>query len=298
MVSNSPISALLNPVTLLGCMAPLLVVLAIAAVTLAMKGRGHLRRTKDRPRNIETTFSPPVLENHLGTLPYRTRDDFLTQAEISFFHVLSSVVGPDHYVFPKVRLSDVLFVSRSDESLALFNRINQKHLDFLICSREGMRPVLGVELDDSSHWRQDRRERDEFVDQAFEAAGLRLARVPARYQYDPRVLVAELGISDWVSMTGNGGLAKSDPEKLEPPSDLGSTPRPSCPKCGVPMVRRVAANGLHKGEAFWGCVNYPQCREILLMGEKANQTTESATWRRESDCKATKPLRPIGPGLF
>lgn len=95
--------------------------------------------------------------------------------------MLSSLAGPNHFVFPKVRLSDVLFVSGLDENLAQFNQISQKHLDFLVCRGEGMGPVVAVELDDSSHQREDWHVHDEFVDHALEAVDLRLLRVRAQW---------------------------------------------------------------------------------------------------------------------
>ena len=46
-----------------------------------------------------------------------------------------------------------------------------------------MRPLVGMELDDRSHQRADRKERDEFVNEVFKAAGLPLLHVPARRGY-------------------------------------------------------------------------------------------------------------------
>jgi restriction system protein len=37
---------------------------------------------------------------------------------------------------------------------------------------------------------------------------------------------------------------------------------PPCPKCGKPMLRRSAKSGPHNGQAFWGCVGYPDCRGV------------------------------------
>lgn len=42
-----------------------------------------------------------------------------------------------------------------------------------------------------------------------------------------------------------------------------STPTPACPRCGAPMIARVAQRGLKAGESFYGCSNYPRCRAIL-----------------------------------
>lgn len=36
----------------------------------------------------------------------------------------------------------------------------------------------------------------------------------------------------------------------------------NCPKCGAPMVRRVARQGKRAGEVFWGCSSYPACHGI------------------------------------
>jgi len=61
--------------------------------------------------------------------------------------------------------------------------LSQKHLDFVVCSRTTLSPVLAIELDDRSHERPDRRARDEFVDAALRAANLPLERVPVRGGY-------------------------------------------------------------------------------------------------------------------
>lgn len=36
---------------------------------------------------------------------------------------------------------------------------------------------------------------------------------------------------------------------------------PVCPMCGVPMVLRTAKRGSHQGNQFYGCANYPSCRQ-------------------------------------
>lgn len=34
----------------------------------------------------------------------------------------------------------------------------------------------------------------------------------------------------------------------------------TCPQCGRAMVRRVAKQGAHAGDSFWGCSRFPSCR--------------------------------------
>lgn len=36
-----------------------------------------------------------------------------------------------------------------------------------------------------------------------------------------------------------------------------------CPKCGAEMILRTAKRGANAGDRFWGCSNYPKCRQIM-----------------------------------
>jgi hypothetical protein len=69
------------------------------------------------------------------------------------------------------------------------NRIDRKHVDFVICEARTMQPLLAIELDDASHERADRIARDAFVDRVFEVAGLPLLHVRFALAYQPEVLM-------------------------------------------------------------------------------------------------------------
>jgi ssDNA-binding Zn-finger/Zn-ribbon topoisomerase 1 len=36
-----------------------------------------------------------------------------------------------------------------------------------------------------------------------------------------------------------------------------------CPRCGAPMVKRIAKKGANVGNEFYGCSNFPKCRCII-----------------------------------
>ncbi len=74
--------------------------------------------------------------------------------------------------------------------MAAFRRVSQKHVDFLLCHPEGLRPLLAVELDDRSHDRADRQDRDLFVDAAYRQAGLAVLHMTVRHEYDPAAVLA------------------------------------------------------------------------------------------------------------
>lgn len=123
-------------------------------------------------------------------LPYKRKDYFLSKAETSFFGVLRNVVGDRYLVFAKVRMEDVIVVKGAtdqkgpDSRTSHRNRIKSRHVDFLLCDKDTSRPLLAIELDDSSHSRPAQRTRDEFVGKAFEAAGMPLLRVTAQRAYN------------------------------------------------------------------------------------------------------------------
>ncbi len=198
----------------------------------------------------------PIVEANIPeVLPYRVRDDFLSPAEFSFYKILSSLGGTRLIIQSKVRLADVFFVARPNENMTYFSRIAQKHLDFLVCDSVTMKPLLGIELDDSSHKRDDRQERDDFVDRVFEVAGLPLLRLPVQREYNTREVAAKIAplLKDKISPS----TTPPHPEVNKQENGI-----PLCPKCGIPMVLRTVSQGEHKGKQFYGCKNYPRCREM------------------------------------
>ena len=41
---------------------------------------------------------------------------------------------------------------------------------------------------------------------------------------------------------------------------------PLCPKCGKPMIKRMAKKGKNAGNAFWSCSGYPECDGTRSLG--------------------------------
>ncbi len=124
---------------------------------------------------------------------YRRKDYFFSKAEASFFGVLNLAVGDQYFVFAKVRLADLLFVpGRTPGWQGAFNRIQSKHVDFLLCQKNGVRPGLVIELNDGSHEEPDRRERDAFLEKALSGAGLSLLQVKAASSYNVNYLKSQI----------------------------------------------------------------------------------------------------------
>ena len=66
-------------------------------------------------------------------------------------------------------------------------------------------------------------------------------------------------------------LSAAEEEKAKPqPKAAPAAPQEAveekevlCPKCGAPMIRRVASKGSNAGNTFYGCSKFPACRGIV-----------------------------------
>ena len=114
---------------------------------------------------------------------FRARPYLLTRNETAFFRVLATVIGHRYLISCKVRLADIVTCDEQDWRRGHANRIAQKHIDFVIADIESSRIIAAIELDDRSHDRPDRQERDEFINALFLHLDIRLIRFPAAWRY-------------------------------------------------------------------------------------------------------------------
>lgn len=188
--------------------------------------------------------------------PYHLRDDFLSRAELSFYLVLKQAVSDKALICTKVDLGDLFYVKSNDpsEHRTYTNKIDRKHVDYLLCDLKTVRPLVGIELDDKSHQKSDRQARDDFVEKVFIAAKLPLLRIRVQRSYSLSGL--ETLLRQYIGL-----------DQLEAPNQLVITEKerttPLCPKCGTEMVLRTAKTGSNQGGQFWGCPDYPRCRGVL-----------------------------------
>lgn len=121
--------------------------------------------------------------------PYEKRTRLLTEAELAFYRVLHSATAGDWPLFAMVRLADLIQVKPQSPSAQTWqNKIQAKHLDFVLCDPDTLEAKLAIELDDASHEKPDRKVRDAFVDEALGAAGLPILRITCAAHYDKGAL--------------------------------------------------------------------------------------------------------------
>ncbi len=106
------------------------------------------------------------------------RAQLLTKNEYLFYERLQKIIDPNELqILAKIRLADLVEVNstiNNSEWHTAFNKIKSKHIDFAIA--KNMRVIIIIELDDQSHNRPDRIERDSFVNDVLQNNGYKLVR--------------------------------------------------------------------------------------------------------------------------
>lgn len=110
---------------------------------------------------------------YIGDLPYYQNKFLMTKAENEFFKLVSKVIPKGTILIPQVALSSLV----KTYARAYRNKVDRKSVDFVLFKDIYYNPLLVIELDDSSHDRIERIQRDKFVDLVLLKANLPIIHV-------------------------------------------------------------------------------------------------------------------------
>jgi len=86
------------------------------------------------------------------------------------------------------------------------------------------------------------------------------------YLLDQQIAALEaafIGEGGYSEQLATARLAERNRVKQDRSDQTDPTDRiPGCPQCGKAMVLRTARQGANKGQSFWGCSGYPECRGV------------------------------------
>jgi len=195
--------------------------------------------------------SPPLQRTDASTpqgdaYPYRLREHFLSAPEVSLYRTLREMAGERYVIFAKVALNDVFLIVRPNENVHYFNKIFRKHVDFLLCNPQSLKPEIGVELVKPIA-RNETRATDQFMEDLFLTAGLPLVHIPSSEHY---------AIADVISLFQ---LAITKARQVKSQVDASRDSIPMCPRCGKMMVLRTHRSGPQAGQLYYGCIDNPTC---------------------------------------
>lgn len=127
--------------------------------------------------------------------PYSKQPSLLTPAELSFIHSLKLAVDGQYDISYKVRLADIVSVkqtkSKSDWQKA-FNKIQSKHVDFVLTDTKTADILCAIELDDASHNKPARQLRDEFLDNVLRVTRVPLLRFTVEQSYQSQLIAEKI----------------------------------------------------------------------------------------------------------
>lgn len=123
---------------------------------------------------VETKSDEELIETeNTEKFPYILTNCVFSNKESKFYNSLKRITDKHNLVvFTKMRIADIVYLPRNHpEFIRWFNYIKAKHIDFIVCNSV-LKPVLLIEVDDSTHDRENRIKRDEFVDKIFNQLNL------------------------------------------------------------------------------------------------------------------------------
>lgn len=137
----------------------------------------YTNKKMDKYQKVPSRQKEIIITRNQQYYPYH-RKNLLTQNEYRFYQRLKAITEPlNLQILAKIRLADLIEVNKGLENKQwgmYFGKIKAKHIDFAIA--EDMKIIALVELDDYTHQRADRQERDIFVNDVLAQTGYVLIR--------------------------------------------------------------------------------------------------------------------------
>lgn len=99
---------------------------------------------------------------------YRKKSSLLTECEMAYYNALLNVLGGKYLLLPQINLATVITKIGEGGRTELF-----RNADFGIFTHN-FEPIALIEVNDASHERKDRKERDKKVNKICKKAGLPL----------------------------------------------------------------------------------------------------------------------------
>lgn len=128
----------------------------------------------DKPSQFDVEFNTITIKEGLPREDkqrrkesvYKKRESVMNGSEKAFFFELQKQLPQGYFIFPKMRIADMIETKNGRGFYFKRNRILPKHVDFLVCDSY-FRPKLAIELNGGSHRGNDRVESDRIKKEVF-----------------------------------------------------------------------------------------------------------------------------------
>lgn len=114
---------------------------------------------------------------------YFVKDALMTNVELQYFRIINSYLGDRYIVLPQVNLASVIDKEDQGFRTELFRNVDFGVFDY------NYRPLLLIEINDNTHFRKDRVERDKKVNAICHRAKLPIVTFWTKDGIDPDKIV-------------------------------------------------------------------------------------------------------------
>lgn len=123
------------------------------------------------------------LNNNDNNIKYLIKQNPMTDTEIKFIRELKKITDINNLIIlPQVQLQSI-FHTINNKDITSFNKIKSKSIDFAIVDNN-YNYKLFIELDDYTHNRKNRMQRDQFINELFKTYNLKLKRIKVQNNYN------------------------------------------------------------------------------------------------------------------
>ena len=116
----------------------------------------------------------------------------LTAAELAFYNVLLEAIAGRFVVLLKVGILDLFEITNRALDQKALRGLGSTRVDFLLCDRAKLRPLVAIELDDATQLPREHAERDALMTGVLRTVGVALIRQRVQASYDAET------ISRWI----------------------------------------------------------------------------------------------------
>lgn len=165
-------------------------IILVLLIVIVMLILAYLKEKKEA-KQINDTNEESIQE--IKEYPYKKKL-LLTKNEWYFYKKLKPICDKHNlHILSKIRFADLVEVRETvdpKEKIKYFNKISRKHIDYVLCKPDNLQVIALIELDDKSHERKDRIERDSFVDKVCEATNYKIVHIRNYEEIEDKLLNA------------------------------------------------------------------------------------------------------------
>ena len=189
-----PFTNAIHQLTMWICFAAVTIPVILLIILIAT---GKLSKLLESIRGEQRSELDQISDSDEGTENYKRKTCILTQTENDFYAKLCRALnqaGLDVIVWPQVNVSSIIesVGKDSQQRMKAFNRICRKSVDYVIVNNRTRETIVCIELDDYTHNRNSRKERDNFINAIFNNVGIPLLRIKAEQNYDFNEIISSV----------------------------------------------------------------------------------------------------------